>query len=342
MSEQTIKCPHCGKDIEVTEVLTHQIRASMQAEIEGKLAQREQVFAKQQAALKQKEKEVLAAKEAMDEQVNEKVRAERAKLSEQKRALDEQKAKIDEQVAAQVKAQRQYIADEALKRAKEEVAGERKAMADEIAEKNAKIAEANRKELEFLKEKRRLEEQKAAMELELARKLDAERKQIEEKAKLKAAEEEALKLREKDNLIRQMQEELASMKHKLEKGSQEAQGEALEGNLKDRLAQAFAADIVEDVKKGARGADLVQRVRNHQLKECGVILWEVKNAQNFSREWITKLKSDQQEAGADVAVLATVTLPKEIDGFGIIDDVWVTDYKNAACLSMAQIGRAHV
>jgi hypothetical protein len=28
--------------------------------------------------------------------------------------------------------------------------------------------------------------------------------------------------------------------------------------------------------------------------------------------WIDKLKSDQQEAGADIAVLATITLPKEI------------------------------
>jgi hypothetical protein len=26
--------------------------------------------------------------------------------------------------------------------------------------------------------------------------------------------------------------------------------------------------------------------------------------------WIAKLKSDQQEAGADIAVLATITLPK--------------------------------
>jgi len=82
-------------------------------------------------------------------------------------------------------------------------------------------------------------------------------------------------------------------------------------------------------------ADICQRVRNNIGKECGMILWEAKNAQNFSKDWITKLKADQQEAGADIAVIATVTLPKEIGGFGIMDDVWVTDYKTAICLAMA-------
>ena len=97
----------------------------------------------------------------------------------------------------------------------------------------------------------------------------------------------------------------------------------------------FPFDVFEDVKKGARGADICQWVRNNFGKECGMILWEAKNAQQFSKEWITKLKKDQQEAGADIAVIATVTLPKEIGGFGIMDDVWVTDYKTAMCLAMA-------
>jgi hypothetical protein len=330
-----IKCPHCGKDIEVTEVLTHQIRASMQAEVEGKLAEREQEFAKQQAALKQREKEVLAAKEGLDEQVNEKLRAERASMAQQKRVLDEQQSRIAEQVAAQVKAEKQRIADEALKKAKEEVAGATKAMADELAEKNAKIAEANRKELEFLRQKREFEEQKTNMQLEIARKLDADRKEIEQKARQKALDEQVLRTREKDDKIEALTRQINELQRKAEQGSQEAQGETLEGALQESLMQSFPFDLFMEVKKGQRGADIIQIVRNITGKECGKIVWEAKFTKSYTNAWIDKLKSDQQAEAADIAVLTTITLPKDIKNFGLLDGVWVTDYASVMGLATA-------
>ena len=41
-------------------------------------------------------------------------------------------------------------------------------------------------------------------------------------------------------------------------------------------------------------------------KECGKILWESKNTKEFQKGWVEKLKKDQQEAGADVAVIENV------------------------------------
>ncbi len=54
----------------------------------------------------------------------------------------------------------------------------------------------------------------------------------------------------------------------------------------------------------------------NNAKECGKIVWESKYTKAFSAGWIAKLKSDQQEAGADIAVLVTISLPREIKNFG--------------------------
>jgi hypothetical protein len=89
--------------------------------------------------------------------------------------------------------------------------------------------------------------------------------------------------------------------------------ETLEGALLDRLGQAFPFDRFEEVKKGQRGADIVHIVLNNSARECGKILWESKNTKAFAGGWVDKLKADQQEAGAELAVLATVALPKELE-----------------------------
>ena len=64
-------------------------------------------------------------------------------------------------------------------------------------------------------------------------------------------------------------------------------------------------------------------------------MWEYKNTKDFQKGWIEKLKKDQQDKKADIAVIMTVTLPKEIDNFGRCEDIWITDYKSATGLANA-------
>lgn len=97
-------------------------------------------------------------------------------------------------------------------------------------------------------------------------------------------------MREKDDLIKSMQEQIENLKRRAEVGSQEAQGEAMEGALHDMLQQTFPFDRIEEVKKGQRGADIIQVVRNTTGKECGKILWESKYTKDFQKGWIEKLK----------------------------------------------------
>jgi hypothetical protein len=94
--------------------------------------------------------------------------------------------------------------------------------------------------------------------------------------------------------------------------------------MEHTLAGAFVHDLIEEVKKGQRGADVLQTVRTPMGQVCGKIIWEAKRAEHWSDKWLQKLKDDQQAAGADIAVLVTTVMPKGVtEAFVRIGDVWV-------------------
>ncbi len=90
-----------------------------------------------------------------------------------------------------------------------------------------------------------------------------------------------------------------------------------------------------DVPKGVRGADIIEKVNTGGGGYCGTIVWESKRTRHWNAEWIEKLKGDQREIKAEVAVLVTETLPKGINSFGNVDGVWVTGYSYALSLAEA-------
>ena len=210
----------------------------------------------------------------------------------------------------------------------------------ELAEQDQKkmrgqVKEAQARELEALKKKQEYEAREQQLELEVQRMLNEERKKIVAQASSNEAEKHALKDREKDDHIKSLMKKIDELKRQAEVGSQERQGEALEGELIDVLRRQFPFDEFEEIKKGARGADILQKVRNDLGKTCGSILWETKNTKDFQKGWIDKLKKDQQAAGAELAVLMSIALPPEIDGFDLYQDVWVTNFASAISLCAA-------
>ena len=306
MSDQTIKCPKCGAEIELNQALTGQIEQSIKLKYEAEAAAKEKDY---QAKLKE--------------------------IQQQTKELEAKGQAIDEQVAEQLKTERKEIAETERKKILAEQSEQTKALEGELEEKNQKLKEFQQQELELRKQQRQLQEEKEAFELEAARKLDEERKKIAEEASRKATEEQQLKMREKDDQLVAMKKQIGELKRKAEVGSQEAQGEALEQELQEYLERNFPYDRFHEVKKGTRGADILQIVHNQTGKECGKILWESKNTKEFQKSWIEKLKKDQQRDNADIAVIMTVTLPKEIDNFGRFEDIWITDYNSAIGLATA-------
>ncbi len=192
-----------------------------------------------------------------------------------------------------------------------------------------------KKNIEIEKDKARIEERK---------KLEEEfSKQSREKINLeleKASFENDKKLRAKDEQIQQMQRSIEDAKRKWDQGSMQIQGEIQEDALKGLLASHFPIDIISDVEKGIKWADLIQEVRNEFGLSVGVIAWESKNTKAWSDGWVDKLKEDRLRVKAGVSVIVSSVLPEGIHRFGIYRDIWVTDHDSVLPLTIAL--RAHM
>lgn len=246
----------------------------------------------------------------------------------------EHEARLREAVAA-AETRAKALATQAEQRAREAAAQELGLLTAQLAEQRQKAAQAQQAELELRKRSADLEERQRTLDLELARRLDEERRRLEASIRKTAAEEQALQLRQKEKQIDDLRKALEDAKRRSELGSQELQGEVLELDIQAALERQFPADRIEPVLKGARGADIVQRVRNERLEDCGVIVWETKNTKNWSPSWIAKLKEDQRAMGASLAALVSVALPEGIDELGRIDGVWVASRRTYPALAAA-------
>lgn len=294
-SGDSVKCPKCGENIPITETLHHQLTEQARAEMRGELAREQKTLVAREKDLQAREAKLTEAEQDIEDRVAKKLSTQKAKLSK-----------------------------DALEKARSEVSLELKDLAADAKEKERKLKEVEANELQLRKEKRDLETAKENVELEITRKVDAERQRIREEALTQAAEEHHLKDAEKDQKLRdalKMNEELS---RKLQQGSQQIQGEVLELELEDILRDCCRLDEILPVPKGVRGADVLQRVTTRSGVHCGLIIWEAKHTKNWSDGWISKLKDDQQQARADIAVLVTDVLPKEVEYFGKKDNVWIT------------------
>jgi len=305
----TIICPNCQFEIEVTEVLSAQLRTQLQKEFEADIRKKE-------AAIADREKEVTVAK---------------AELATAEQDIGR---RVNEQLAKE----RQQLSEEALTKAREQVTLEIRDKDQQLSEANTKLKAAQDAELTLRKERRELEEQKETLELTLSRRLDEERSKIREGAKKEAAEERELKDAEKDKLISDLTRQIDDLKRKSEQGSQQTQGEVLELSLENLLRQQFPFDEIVPVPKGVFGGDVVHTVRDASGLVCGTILWESKRTKTWSDQWLPKLRDDQRAAKAQLAILVSIELPKDVTTFRHIDGVWVTSY--ACAISLASALRA--
>jgi hypothetical protein len=248
------------------------------------------------------------------------------------------KAAHDEQLRRAVADAEQRTAKAAAAaeaRGREQSALQVKELQADLAAQREKARRAQEAELALRREKTALEERARELDLEVARTLDMEKQRLEAAVRKAVSEEQDLKLKEKEKQIMDLREALNDAKRRSELGSQELQGEVLELDIQAALEREFPADRVEPVPKGMRGADIIQRVRNDRLEECGAIVWETKNTKAWQPAWLDKLKQDQRAVGAAAAVLVSVALPDGIEGFGRIDGIWVAGRKSWPALAVA-------
>lgn len=285
-----IECPNCGTTINVEDVLSHQIEDKLRNQYESEYNEKLKIITNREKALKESEKK---QQEIIEQEL-------------EKREKD-LRSDIDKQYKTDYEKKLSSLSSDLSKKEKEL-----------LALKDAEI------ELE------RLKREKGALEKDYQLKLEKEKTKIqqetEERIIRSQSEKHALELKEKDKKLEDAMNQVAEMERKLKQGSMQLQGEVQELAIEAILKEIFPDDEIKPVPKGKTGADCILFVNAGTDETAGKIIYESKRTKAFSNSWLEKLKTDQRVENADIAVLVTQTLPKEIENIGIIDGIWVCSY----------------
>jgi hypothetical protein len=325
-NQTTIKCPNCQTEIDINEVLYHQLENKYKNEhlaqtkkLEAEIEAKRKEYKTHLDSLKAKEEEFKEQKEKFEEEIKKatqiQLKAERVKLQEnlRKEILDEQSESI------------------AL-------------LQKQLEEKSNQVKELNNAKAQIGQLQREKEEMESSImakaEISLNEKLKLEKEKIQ-----KATDEQnELKLRQKDEQLRQLQEQLQIAQRKAEQGSMQLQGEVQELAIEEWLKEKFPLDAIDEVKKGARGADCMQIVHTRESQNCGKIYYESKRTKDFQKSWIEKFKADMREKGADIGVLVTDVMHSDMQRMGLYEGIWICsfeEFKGLSAVLREQIIKIH-
>lgn len=297
-SQTTIQCPKCGTQIDVNEILYHQLEAQMKSKFDSEVDEHRKKY-----------------KAAMDE-----FKAKEEAFKDQQEKFDE---KLRDGVSLQLKVERQKLTDTLKKQILDEQSESMALLQKELAEKSEQVKELNRSKAEIEQLKRAITEAEEVAKLKAEQMMSERLKEEKEKIHKLVDEQNELKLKEKDKQLEDQKKLIEEMKRKAEQGSMQLQGEVQELAIEEWLSVQFPFDTISEVKKGAFGADCLQIVHTREAQNCGIICYESKNTKSWSQEWIKKFKSDMVNSKADIGVLVTSVYPKEMDRMGFVDGVWV-------------------
>lgn len=313
MIEPTIVCPKCHTEIKLTESLAAPLIETVRREYEQRLAQQNAEMKQRETALREQENALAKAKASLDEQVAERLKQERAKIAEE----EARKAKL------------------AFSMDLEDKAKELASLQEILRQRDEKLAEAQKAQADLLKKQRELDDRLRELDLTIERRVQESLVTEREKAKKEAEASLNLKVMEKDHIIASMQRQIEELKRKAEQGSQQLQGEVQELELEALLSTKFPLDRIQPVPKGEHGGDILHQVIGPMGQSCGTILWETKRTKHWSDGWLAKLRQDQRAAKAEIAVLVSQALPKDVESFELIEHVWVTHPRAALPVAVA-------
>lgn len=307
-NSSTIQCPNCGTAIDVNDILKHQIEDALRKEFQSKAALHEKELALKSESLEKAKAEFEAKKRQENELFAE--RLEREKKQAEKDIAEKLKAKLEEEN-------------------KERIA----LMNKELTEKSEKLRELNKMEAEIAKLNREKLEMKEAIEAQLQKQLNDQL--VQEKEKIRKLEEEKNELKVKE-LLKQLEDQkklTEEMKRKQEQGSMQMQGEVQELAIEEFIMQNFPLDTLEEIKKGATGADCLQIVNTREVQNCGSIYYESKRTKAFQPAWIEKFKNDIRSKKANIGVLVTEVMPSDMERMGMKDGIWICTFEEFKGLS---------
>jgi hypothetical protein len=337
-ADPSIQCPHCQQVIKLTESLAQPLLAQEKNRANQQIQMmQEKVKLVQQEMLKEKksvEDERQTLRKNYEQVLSQKINEETQKINE------EAKRKAEEIYQTKLYEQAQTIKH-----------------LEEVKEKTREqLQKAQAVELEIMKKEEALREKEAALELDIQRRLAQEtqkaREMLEVQLQERFEQQNQMMLQQNQRILQQKEEQfkldqsqkelvisglkntIEDLNKKAQQGSQQLQGEAFEIELEKNLSERFQQDHIQAVAKGVNGADLLQTVYDFSQKAAGKMIWELKNTKTWKAEWLSKLRQDQRQAGADIAILLSYTLPFKNETFEMIDGVWVAHPRFAIPLAM--------
>ena len=221
---------------------------------------------------------------------------------------------------------------------REEIEGEQvdriKSLQSELSKKSSQVRALNRAKADVERLRREQEELRGKIELETQEELNRQlrektreiRRLEESKARSDLSRKE-LELSESKEVIKGLENQLREAQRKARQGSSQLQGEVQELAIEKWLVEKFPLDIIEEVKKGQRGADCLQIVNTHTRQNCGSIYYESKRTKLFQPRWIERFKRDIREKNANIGVLVTESMPRGMDRLGLMSGIWVCSFE---------------
>ncbi|MFN4006487.1 MAG: DUF2130 domain-containing protein [Chitinophagaceae bacterium] len=320
-----ITCPNCNHQFAPTDAFKEEVQKELNAKAQEWQRKKEEEY-------RRKEQDLQMAITNIQKQLQEKD-AEQAK---QQRLLEQQ---FQQQLIAQQQQLKAEMEVQLRKSIAADFENQLKIAQQTAADKEEKLKEARQKELEFLQKEQALKNKEAELELQLQQRLleetekrTKEIRKIEEQRLQQKEQEFLLKLAEKEKQLEDQKKLAEEMRRKAEQGSMQLQGEIQELLLEDLLRNAFPVDIVAPVGKGVRGADCILTVRTPYGAEAGRIIFESKRTKDFGGDWIEKLKADMRSQAADIAVIVTQAMPKDMERFGEKDGVYICNFNEVRSL----------
>lgn len=291
----TIRCKTCGEEIEISAALQGQIEQQVLA------AERKKHEHELEKIRTEAEDAARKEREAAAELLRKQMEGERELLKAQADADLELARKKLELEAASAQKKSDAEAEMQLKALRED-AENAKDQSNKLREQLGDLMKALREE----------KDARANAELEAQKRVAAEAEKIREEIQKSADEKQRYDLAAKNKTIEDLQKALDAAQRKAAQGSQQLQGEIMELDFEEALANAFRDDEISPVAKGTKGGDISQTVKSPRGTACGVILWEIKRTKNWTEGWIPKLKEDLRNAKANVPVIITEAMPKNV------------------------------
>ncbi len=305
-NKNRIKCPQCGYEFAADEAFYRQAEEKIKAQLEEKAARQAQILNEQKKKLQEEKEELERLKSEQEKAVQERLEKEKKKLREQ-----------------------------AENKAREEFEQQLKTLREENEKRKAENIKLKQKELELLQKENELKDKEEELRLDMEKEMLKKREEIAAEIRRKLEEKKEMEILEYKKKLEDQKKLVEEMRRRQEQGSMELQGEVQELALEEFLKMQYPHDKVEGVPKGMSGADVIHTVINSAGQQCGKIIYESKRTKAFSDSWIEKLKEDQRRAQADLAVIVTRAMPKDMERFGPKNRVWICSYQEVKGLSFA-------